>query len=126
MRPRAHLGETWSLVRVIEPRPRRGKVVAMIQRKSVGALAVASAVFVACGAGSNAPGGANAGPSFGGSGGAQPSGSVAGSNGTGASGPAGTGGTGMALPAGSVVTTCTPGIPVTTQVPRILNRQYDL
>jgi hypothetical protein len=35
----------------------------------------------------------------------------------------GTGGT--ALPPGSVVTTCTPGIPTTTQIPRMLNRQYD-
>jgi hypothetical protein len=32
----------------------------------------------------------------------------------------------MALPPGSVVTTCTPGVPATTQIPRMLNRQYDL
>jgi hypothetical protein len=35
------------------------------------------------------------------------------------------GGTGTALPPGSVVGTCTPGIPATTQIPRLLNRQYD-
>src|SRR5581483_2940627 len=70
-----------------------------------------------------APGAQPSGPSLGGSSGTQPSGSAAGSLGTGAGGTAGAG---MALPPGSVVTTCTPGVPATTQIPRMLNRQYDL
>jgi hypothetical protein len=110
---------------VIELRLVRGKVVAMIRKKSASALAVVSAVCVACGSGNTAPG-AQPGPSLGGASGSQASGSSAGSSGLGGNGATATGGAGMALPPGSVVTTCTPGVPTTTQIPRLLNRQYDL
>jgi hypothetical protein len=90
----------------------------MIQRRSLSVLAVLSTVVAACGSGGS---GSDPGASPEGAGGMG-----AGSGGNGAMAGTGVGGAGgAALPPGSVITTCTPGIPKTSQIPRLLNRQYD-
>src|SRR4051812_35890541 len=83
------------------------------------ALGALSAALVACGSATNGPGTA---PGSGGSGipGAGSSGSVPGAGGAGASAAPGAAG-GSALPPDGP---CAPGIPVTTQIPMLLNRQY--
>ena len=106
----------------------------MVEKKFLVALGALSAAFAACSSelggpgagpgGSGASGAAGtAGSSSGSSGAAGTSPTTGGAGGTtggagGTSGAAGSGGTGA-------VTTCVPGVPSTSQVPRMLNREYD-
>lgn len=119
----------------------------MMKKRFLVALGALSGALVACGSNlgtspqgsgdddgngnGNGPGaGTGAAPASGGNGAG-----AASSGGSGATGPAATGGTGAAstgATGGSGGTsgsggepTCVPGIPATTQIPRLLNRQYD-
>lgn len=112
----------------------------MIQKRFLGALTALSAVVIACGSGSIDSGGdgtAGTGSSAGASnpGGGKDSGPSGGSTNPGAGAPSnpGSGGTtgssGSGNASGGVAgdpSTCVTGVPVTTQIPRMLNRQYDL
>lgn len=127
----------------------------MIQKRFLGALTALSAVVAACGSGSieGVPGGGSTGgsgpaaagtssvpgagngsggPSVPGGGSTSMPGAGGGTGGTGSpgggtgtigtTGGAATGTTGGST---SVPSTCMPGVPATSQIPRILNRQYD-
>jgi hypothetical protein len=85
----------------------------MNRKMSISALVALAAVVTACGSEADSPGDGR------GSGG---SGAFAGSPAAvGASGS----GTGTTSQPGGTPSVCSPGIPVTTQIPRLLNRQYD-
>ena len=100
----------------------------MIQKQFLVALGAMSAGLVACGSelgGPGGPGNPAAGTSgSAGSAGVGTGGSAAGPTGGTAGTTAGTTGTGGSggLPPDTM---CVPGIPATTQIPRLLNRQYD-
>jgi hypothetical protein len=85
----------------------------MKEKRLLVALGALSAALAACGSATDGPGGPG-GPTNSATGG------TTGTPSTGGAGtPSAAGDTGL-LPAGP----CTPGIPVTTQIPRLLNRQY--
>ena len=85
----------------------------MIRMKSLSALVALSAVVTACAGDTGSPedraGLAGSGP-------------LGGSTATAGTGGTGTGTTGQP---GGTPAVCSPGIPITTQIPRLLNRQYD-
>ncbi len=118
----------------------------MIQKRLFGAVAALSAAVAACGSasidadpglgsagGAGPAAGASATPGGNGNGGSSVPGGGSTSAPGGASSTAGTVGTAgaagnTATGAGgstSVPTTCVPGVPATSQIPRLLNRQYD-
>lgn len=119
----------------------------MIQKRFLGALTALSAVVVACGSGSidsgddtsggngNGPGAgapnnpaAGNGNNPGAGGGSNNPGAGGGSTNPGAGGGSnpGAGGGSTNASGGAQSGNCVQGIPVTTQIPRMLNRQYDL
>jgi hypothetical protein len=83
----------------------------MTRKMSVSALATTCALIAACGSEADLPDGRGSG----------------GSGALTAGGPAvvGSSATGAKPQAGGTPSVCSPGIPVTTQIPRLLNRQYD-
>lgn len=76
-------------------------------------------------AGGTTGGSSNTGGTGGGTGGTSPGAGGTGTGGTGGTGGSGTGGTSGYSGAAGADTTCTPGIPVTSQVPRMKNAAYD-